>query len=65
MSNDDVIEVSDIDSHPAFGGIIATIDLSPADWDQLVENGFVTVRHHRDSAEGDSVIETTIRAPIR
>jgi hypothetical protein len=63
MDNDAVAEVSDIDSHPAFGGIIAAIELSPADWEQLREKGFVTVRHHRDSNDGESVIELTIKAP--
>jgi hypothetical protein len=57
-------EVSEIDSHPAFGGIIAAIDLSPADWEQLTTEGFVTVLHHRDSHSGESVIELTIRAPL-
>lgn len=65
MANDDTIEVSELDSHPAFGGIIAAIELSVADWDHLLDRGYVTVQHHRDSAEGESVIELTIKAPTR
>jgi hypothetical protein len=64
MTNDEAVETSEIDSHPAFGGIIASIELSPDDWRQLNENGFVTVVHHRDSHDGDSVIELTIRVPV-
>ena len=63
MAQDLEGEVSEIDSHDAFGGIIATIELSPADWEQLVEQGFVTVLHHRESHGGESIIELTIKAP--
>jgi hypothetical protein len=61
VSNDDTAEASQIDSHLAFGGLVATVALSPADWRHLAEKGYVTVTHHRDSADGDSIIELTIR----
>ncbi len=64
MTDNVSADVSEIDSHPAFGGIIAAIDLSPADWEQLTTKGFVTVLHHRDSHDGESIIELTIRAPL-
>jgi hypothetical protein len=63
MSSHETHEVSELDSHPAFGGIIAAIELSAQDWEHLLDKGYVTVQHHRDSAEGDSVIELTIKAP--
>ncbi len=63
MADHDETEVSEIDSHPAFGGIIASIELSVDDWNQLAEKGYVTVRHHRDSDDGESVIELTIKVP--
>ena len=62
MTTEDV-EPSEIASHPAFGGIIASIELSPDDWAQLTDNGYVTVLHHRDSGDGDAIIELTIKAP--
>jgi len=65
VTNDDETDRSDINSHPAFGGIIATIVLSNADWEQLVDKGYVTVQHHRDTNDGESVIELTIKAPPR
>lgn len=63
MPDNEEADASEIDSHPAFGGIIATIELSGSDWAHLLEHGYVTVRHHRDSNDGDSVIELTIKAP--
>jgi hypothetical protein len=63
MANNDLDEVSELDSHPAFGGIIASIELSVPDWNLLLDRGYVTVLHHRDAAVGESVIELTIKAP--
>jgi hypothetical protein len=64
VTDGDITDQSDINSHPAFGGIIAAIELSSEDWQHLLDKGFVTVRHHRDSNDGDSVIELTIKAPV-
>ena len=63
MADDDLAEISELDSHPAFGGIIASIELSVPDWNLLLDRGYVTVLHHRDAAAGESVIELTIKAP--
>jgi hypothetical protein len=63
-SGDVVEEVSELESHPAFGGIIAAIDLSHDDWQQLNDKGYVTVLHHRESHGGEAVIELTIKAPV-
>jgi hypothetical protein len=63
MKSHEDVEVSEIDSHPAFGGIIASIELSVEDWQHLNEKGYVSVLHHRES-EGESIIELTIKAPI-
>jgi hypothetical protein len=63
MTSSDATQPSDIDSHPAFGGIIAAVELNPDDWDQLRDKGYVSVQHHRDSNEGDAVIELTIKTP--
>jgi hypothetical protein len=54
---------SEIDSHLALGGIIAIIELSTADWDHLCNKGYVPALHPRDSSDGESVIELTIKAP--
>lgn len=64
MAPDHETDVSEIDSHTAFGGIIAVIELSPSDWQQLNEQGFVTVQHHRESHGGEAIIELTIKAPV-
>jgi hypothetical protein len=62
MDHDEETVPSHIASHLAFGGIVGSIDLNATDWVHLVEKGFVTVNQHRESADGDSIIELTIRA---
>ena len=59
--SDDGAEASDIDSHLAFGGLVASVQLSEGDWQHLLDKGYVTVQHHRDTADGDSIIELTIK----
>ncbi len=59
--HNDETSASTIDSHHAFGALIASVHLSESDWQHLVDEGFVTVRHHRESHDGDSIIELTIK----
>jgi hypothetical protein len=61
MDNDEGTENTVIDSHLAFGGLIASVQLNASDWQALLEHGYVTITHHRDSADGDSIIELTIK----